>query len=129
MGKSYTPATAAGDLETVFKRLGGRWKLLILFHLFGGQVQRYSDLERLMPGISPKMLAQQLRQLEHDGIVQRQVYPEVPPRVEYRLTDWGQSLCPALDALLRWDAARDSTTLEGARVQMGAAVGTHPEQA
>lgn len=107
MGKSYTPATAAADVETVFKRLGGRWKLLILFHLFGGQVQRYSDLERLMPGISPKMLAQQLRQLEHDGIVARQVYPEVPPKVEYRLTEWGQALCPALDALLRWDAARD----------------------
>ncbi|VXB07477.1 Transcriptional regulator [Luteimonas sp. 9C] len=108
MGKSYTPATAAADVETVFKRLGGRWKLLILFHLFGGQVQRYSDLERLMPGISPKMLAQQLRQLEHDGIVARQVYPEVPPKVEYRLTDWGQALCPALDALLQWDAARDA---------------------
>lgn len=107
MGKSYTPATAAADVETVFKRLGGRWKLLILFHLFGGQVQRYSDLERLMPGISPKMLAQQLRQLEHDGVVARQVYPEVPPKVEYRLTEWGQALCPALDALLRWDAARD----------------------
>lgn len=107
MGKSYTPATAAADVETVFQRLGGRWKLLILFHLFGGQVQRYSDLERLMPGISPKMLAQQLRQLEHDGIVARRVYPEVPPKVEYRLTEWGQALCPALDALLRWDAARD----------------------
>ena len=107
MGKSYTPATAAADVETVFKRLGGRWKLLILFHLFGGQVQRYSDLECLMPGISPKMLAQQLRQLEHDGIVARRVYPEVPPKVEYRLTEWGQALCPALDALLRWDAARD----------------------
>lgn len=106
MGKSYTPETAAADVEAVFKRLGGRWKLLILFHLFGGQVQRYSDLERRMPGISPKMLAQQLRQLEHDGIVSRQVYPEVPPKVEYRLTDWGQALCPALDALLRWDAAR-----------------------
>jgi len=107
MGKSYTPASAAADVETVFKRLGGRWKLLILFHLFGGQVQRYSDLERLMPGISQKMLAQQLRQLERDGLVQRQVYAEVPPKVEYRLTNWGQALCPALDALLRWDAARE----------------------
>jgi len=109
MGKSYTPASAAADVETVFKRLGGRWKLLILFHLFGGQVQRYSDLERLMPGISQKMLAQQLRQLERDGLVQRQVYAEVPPKVEYRLTDWGQALCPALDALLGWDAARETT--------------------
>ena len=107
MGKSYTPATAAADVETVFKRLGGRWKLLILFHLFGGQVQRYSDLERLMPGISPKMLAQQLRQLEHDGIVARRVYPDVPTIVDFLLTVWGQALCPELDALLRWDASRD----------------------
>jgi len=82
--------------------LSGRWKLLILFHLFGGQVQRFSDLERLIPEISQKMLAQQLRQLEKDGMVQRLVYPVVPPKVEYRLTDWGQSLCPALDALLAW---------------------------
>ena len=113
MTQSYTPETAAADVEAVFKRLGGRWKLLILFHLFGGQVQRYSDLERLMPGISQKMLAQQLRQLERDGIVRRQVYPEVPPRVEYRLTGWGQALCPALDALLRWDALRTASSTGG----------------
>jgi len=119
MGKSYTPASAAADVETVFKRLGGRWKLLILFHLFGGQVQRYSDLERLMPGISQKMLAQQLRQLERDGLVQRQVYAEVPPKVEYRLTDWGQALCPALDALLRWDAARKDVRAAAAPDETG----------
>jgi DNA-binding HxlR family transcriptional regulator len=52
------------------------------------------------------MLAQQLRQLEKDGLVQRSVYPEVPPRVEYRLSEWGQALCPCLDALLRWSARR-----------------------
>ncbi len=82
--------------------LEGRWKLVILFQLFGGKVQRFSDLERQIDGISQKMLAQQLRQLEADGLVERTVYPEVPPRVDYRLTDWGQSLCPALEGLLRW---------------------------
>lgn len=106
MAKTYTPVTAASDVETIFKILEGRWKLIILFHLFGGKVQRYSDLEKLIPGISQKMLAQQLRQLEADGIIERKVYPVVPPKVEYRMSEWGQSLCPALDALLKWAEAR-----------------------
>jgi len=104
--KAYTPDLAAHDVEATIRLLEGRWKLLILFHLFDGKVQRYSDLERLIPGISQKMLAQQLRQLEADGIVARTVYPEVPPKVEYRLTEWGQALCPALDGLLRWAEQR-----------------------
>lgn len=80
---------------------------MILFNLFGGRVLRFSDLERAIPAISQKMLAQQLRSLERDGIVLRTVHPQVPPRVEYRLSEWGQSLCPALDALLQWREARD----------------------
>jgi DNA-binding HxlR family transcriptional regulator len=108
MRKVYTPATAAVGVEEVLKLLEGRWKLTILFHLFDGKVQRYSDFEKLIPGISQKMLAQQLRQLEADGIVARKLYPQVPPKVEYRLTGWGQSLCPALDALLKWAEQRES---------------------
>jgi len=108
MRKVYTAATAADGVAEVLRRLEGRWKLIILFHLFDGKVQRYSDFEKLIPGISQKMLAQQLRQLEGDGIVTRKVYPQVPPKVEYRLTEWGQSLCPALDALLKWAEQRDS---------------------
>ena len=107
MRKVYTPATAATGVEDVLRMLEGRWKLVILFHLFDGKVQRYSDFEKLIPGISQKMLAQQLRKLEADGIVSRKVYPEVPPKVEYRLTEWGQALCPALDALLKWAEQRD----------------------
>jgi len=80
----------------------------ILFHLFGGRVLRFSDLERAIPGISQKMLIQQLRQMEKDGIVRRIVHHQVPPKVEYCLTDWGQALCPALDALLTWAAQRES---------------------
>ena len=102
------PEIAASGVDEALKVLEGRWKLIILFHLFGGKVQRYSDLEKLIPGISQKMLAQQLRQLEADGIVARKVYPQVPPKVEYRLTGWGQSLCPALDALLKWAEQKDS---------------------
>lgn len=102
MSKNYTPASAAAEALEAIKLLEGRWKLIILFHLFDGKVQRYSDFEKLIPGISQKMLAQQLRKLEADGIVQRKIYPQVPPKVEYRLTTWGQALCPALDALLNW---------------------------
>lgn len=108
MGKIYTPATAALGVEEVLRLLEGRWKLIILFHLFDGNVQRYSDFEKLIPGISQKMLAQQLRKLEADGIVARKLYPQVPPKVEYRLTDWGQALCPALDALLKWAEQREA---------------------
>lgn len=97
-----TPLSAAIDVEVVLQLLEGRWKLVILFMLFGGQVRRFSDLEKQIDGISQKMLAQQLRQLEADGLVLRTVYPEVPPRVDYRLSDWGEALCPALDGLLRW---------------------------
>lgn len=103
--RRYTPESAAQEVEAAIGLLGGRWKLLILFHLFDGKVRRYSDLERLIPAISQKMLAQQLRQLEADGLVARTAYPEVPPRVDYRLTAWGQALCPALDGLLRWREA------------------------
>lgn len=98
----YTRETATEGVETAFRMIDGRWKLVILFHLFGGQVLRFSELERAIPEISQKMLIQQLRQMENDGIVSRTIYPEVPPRVEYGLTEWGQSLCPALDALLTW---------------------------
>src|SRR5260221_1540262 len=98
----HTPASAASGVEQAFKVLEGRRKLVILFHLFGGNLLRFSDLERAIPAISQKMLIQQLRQLERDGIVRRIVHHQVPPKVEYELTRWGQSLCPALDALLTW---------------------------
>jgi DNA-binding HxlR family transcriptional regulator len=89
-------------VSQAIKLLEGRWKLVILFRLFGGRLRRFSELERTIAGISQKMLTQQLRQMERDGIVRRIVHPQVPPKVEYGLTDWGQALCPALDALLKW---------------------------
>lgn len=102
---SYSADLASQSIQNVIRALEGRWKLVILFQLFGGRVQRFSDLERAIPGVSQKMLIQQLRQLEADGVVARIVHPQVPPKVEYHLTDWGQSLCPALDALLIWAEA------------------------
>ena len=105
--EEYTPVTAASDVEQALKILEGRWKLVILFHLFGGRVLRFSELERAIPAISQKMLIQQLRQLERDGVVRRIVHHQVPPKVEYGLTAWGKALCPALDAILVWAAQRD----------------------
>ena len=101
-----TPAAAAAGVENVLRILEGRWKLMILFQLFGGKILRFSELEREIPGVSQKMLIQQLRQMEKDGIVCRIVHHQVPPKVEYRLTEWGQALCPVLDALLTWAAVR-----------------------
>jgi DNA-binding HxlR family transcriptional regulator len=98
----YTAEAAADGVTRAIEMLEGRWKLVILFRLFGGRLRRYSELERAIPGISQKMLAQQLRQMERDGIVRRIVHAAVPPKVEYGLTEWGQSLCPSLDGLLKW---------------------------
>lgn len=97
-----TPDAAAAGVERALGKLEGRWKLVILFHLFDGKVKRFSELERAIPTVSQKMLTQQLRALETDGLVRRVVYPQVPPKVEYALTEWGQELCPVLDALLTW---------------------------
>jgi DNA-binding HxlR family transcriptional regulator len=114
-GPELTPTSAARGVEDALKILEGRWKLVILFHLFGGKVLRFSDLERAIPAISQKMLIQQLRQLEGDGIVRRVVHHQVPPKVEYGLTEWGQALCPALDALLKWASLRKVMSDTGER--------------
>ena len=94
------------ELEEALKVLEGRWKILILFHLFSAPVLRFSELRRAVPGISQKMLIQQLRDLEKDGVVHRKIYPEVPPKVEYMLTKDGAALRPALKALKVWAGSR-----------------------
>jgi DNA-binding HxlR family transcriptional regulator len=102
-------ASAAKGVEDGLRILEGRWKLVILFHLFGGRV-RFSELRRAIPAVAEKMLIQQLRQMERDGVVRRFVHHQVPPKVEYSLTDWGQALCPALDALLKWVDLKETLT-------------------
>lgn len=81
--------------------LAGKWKVLILWSLREGTL-RYSEVRARLPKVTDKMLAQQLRELEADGLVERTVYPVVPPRVEYTLTDRGGELLPALEAMRRW---------------------------
>ena len=88
-------------VETTIKIIGGRWKVLILRELFTG-IKRFGQLQRALTGITQKMLTQQLRELEADGIVHRQVYAQVPPKVEYSLTEKGKSLKPVLDAMHDW---------------------------
>jgi DNA-binding HxlR family transcriptional regulator len=87
--------------ESTLKILGGRWKLMILHELCSG-VSRFGELKRGLKGISEKVLAQHLRELEKDGIIQRKVYAEVPPKVEYSLTASGKTLKPILDAMHDW---------------------------
>ncbi|WP_238162371.1 helix-turn-helix domain-containing protein [Cohnella sp. AR92] len=89
------------SVEATLEVIGGKWKCVILCHLTHGK-KRTSDLKRVMPQITQKMLTQQLRELESDGIVNRIVYNEVPPRVEYELTEYGWSLKPILDSLCAW---------------------------
>ena len=81
--------------------IGGKWKVLILYHL-NGQTRRFNELQRLMPAITQRMLTLQLRELEQDGIVHREVYPQVPPKVEYSLTDFGCTLIPVIKAMHTW---------------------------
>ncbi|HQR34458.1 MAG TPA: helix-turn-helix domain-containing protein [Blastocatellia bacterium] len=88
-------------VETALEMLSGRWKARILWKLHR-QTMRYSELRRGLPGITEKMLAQQLRQLEQDNLVTRTVYPGVPPKVEYSLSDFGLTLSPILDSIAEW---------------------------
>lgn len=88
-------------VEITLALLGNKWKVLILRELFIG-TKRFGELSRGVPGISQKMLTQQLRQMEEDNLILRKIYPEVPPRVEYSLTDIGKSLSPILDAMHKW---------------------------
>ena len=87
--------------ELALRVIQGRWKLLILRELIE-EVRRFSDLQRGLSGVSQKVLTAQLRELEADGVVERTVYPEVPPRVEYALTALGRELIPVLDGLHAW---------------------------
>ena len=111
--RDVTPEMAATGVEGAFRVLEGRWKLMIIFQLFAGGILRFSQLEKAIPAVSQKMLIQQLRELERDGVVSRTVYPQVPPKVEYELSDWGKAMCPALDALLEWAALRPAPSQPG----------------
>lgn len=88
----------ACPVETTLKIIGDKWKVLVLRDLFTG-TKRFNELKRSLIGVTQKMLTQQLRELENDGIIHREVYPVVPPKVEYSLTELGKTLKPVIDSM------------------------------
>ena len=99
-------------VTTTLSVIGGKWKPIILYTITA-ETKRFSEIKRLIPAISQKMLTQQLRELEDDGIVHRRVYPVVPPKVEYSITDYGGTLMPILDAMVAWGQRHNSSNGTG----------------
>ncbi len=98
-------------VTTTLSVIGGKWKAVILWHLIN-QTRRFSEIKHLIPDITQKMLTQQLRELEEDGLIRRQVYAEVPPRVEYSLTAFGRTLMPVLYAMAQWGLEHEQEVTE-----------------
>ncbi|AZZ95110.1 transcriptional regulator [Hahella sp. KA22] len=92
-------------VEIAFAAVGGKWKCLILWHLHLGKM-RFKELERIVPGVSQKMLTQQLKEMERDGLIVKTVFPEIPPKVEYELTERGHSIFPILEQMHEWAIAQ-----------------------
>lgn len=89
-------------VEACLEVIGGKWKGVILYHLMTSGVLRFSEIQRLKPDLSPRILTAQLRELEEDGVIVRKVYPVVPPKVEYSLSKAGESLRPLIKAMQDW---------------------------
>lgn len=89
-------------VEATVSQIGGKYKAIILYHLLDEGVLRFSQLQRYIPRATAKMMSQQLRELEADGLVSRKVYPVVPPRTEYALTERGKSLAPVITSICDW---------------------------
>jgi DNA-binding HxlR family transcriptional regulator len=98
---TFKEKTYACPMEMTIDLIGGKWKALLLWNLSLG-TRRFNELKRQFPGATQKMLTQQLRDLENNGLVTRKVYAEVPPKVEYTLTDFGMTLMPVLTAMNQW---------------------------
>ena len=111
MEKSVKNELPACPVETTLTLIGDKWKVLILWDLMPG-TKRFGELKKSIGNVSQKVLTAQLRAMEENGLVHRQVYAEVPPRVEYSLTDLGRSLKPILDSMWAWG--------EGYQKQQGA---------
>ncbi len=102
-------------VELTLHVIGGKWKPIILYHLSNEGTQRFGKLKQAMPNITQKMLTQQLRELEHDGLILRQVYAQVPPKVEYTLSEFGWSIMPVLQSLCQWGQSYEERFQESSR--------------
>jgi DNA-binding HxlR family transcriptional regulator len=108
------------DVEATLSVIGGRWKPVLVCHLLGGR-KRFGELRRLVPNATERMITLQLRELEADGVISRHVYAEVPPRVEYEVTPFGQSLEPVLVSMQAWGRAfKDRRLAEEAAAEVAA---------
>jgi len=112
-------------VKTTLEVIGGKWKGIILYHLIDGP-KRFNEFRRLYPDITQFMLTLQLRELERDGIVHREIYKQVPPKVEYSLTDFGRSLEPVILAMKVW-GERNKSKLESIRMETSQAAESSPE--
>ena len=102
-------------IRNVLSRVGDKWSMLVLFTLESNDNQRFKELQRNIPDISQKMLTATLKMLEADGLIRREVFSEVPPRVEYSLTKKGKSLLPLIDNLLSWASENMEDIIESRR--------------
>ncbi|SHE28377.1 transcriptional regulator, HxlR family [Bacteroides faecichinchillae] len=109
--KNFHP-TGGCPVRDVISRLGDKWSMLVLITLNANGIMRFSDIHKTIGDISQRMLTVTLRTLEADGLVERKVYAEVPPRVEYCLTDTGGSLIPHIEGLVRWALKNMNVILE-----------------
>lgn len=128
-GMAPTGAASARAIERTLEVIGGKWTVQILRDLFEG-TRRFGQLQQSLGGVSPKMLIARLRELEERGLVTRTLYPEIPPRVEYSLTDDGRTLRPIIDAMAEWGETHGAhigldRTQRGGTAQLNASTNHH----
>jgi len=99
-------------MEYTMSKISGKWKLVILWHIYDNEVIRFGELMRAVNRITHKMLSNQLKALVADGIVHKEIYKEIPPKVEYSLTDFGKTLIPIMDMMFDWGATYRAAELE-----------------
>ena len=94
--------TSTCPIEFAMTQISGKWKLVILWHVYDSKVIRYGELKRSVRGITDKMLSNQLKELVADNIIHKEIYQEIPPKVEYSLTEYGETLIPIMKMLFTW---------------------------
>lgn len=109
----YDSGEIACEVELVLNVMGGKWKPIILWHLGEQKIMRYGEIKKAIGRITPKVLIQQLREMEQDGVIARKEYPQIPPKVEYSLTPIGEELIPIIHLLCRWGRQRILGQQEG----------------
>ncbi len=123
-GKEHQPITCC-PVDATINMIGGKYKSLILWKLMTETTLRFSQLQKEIPTATPKMLTQQLRELEANGLIHRHVYPVVPPKVEYSLTNFGKSIKPVLESMYIWGS--DYLNNQGLQVNCSMTAITDPQ--